>query len=895
VIDARYLPDEFEARLYKKEQDSGLFEPAVTPTVTPSGAPHPSKNSTTFCTMMPPPNVTGSLHMGHALNMTLQDILVRYHRMLGNKTLWQPGTDHAGIATQALVERELEKKGIATSTLSRQELIDHIWQWKERYGNEIIDQLHQLGASAPWQRLRFTLDDGLSQAVNHAFCRLYDAGLIYRGKRLVNWDPKLKTALSDLEVKTKDVKGTMWHIRYPLTSTGNGADTFIVIATTRPETMAGDCAIAVHPEDARYRHLIGTTCRLPLFDRQLPIIADSYADPEKGSGAVKITPAHDFNDFEVGQRHQLPCLNIFDEQARYNDNVAPPWRGLDRFEARKRVLEALQADNLVDHEESVVIPTPFGDRSDAIIEPWLTDQWFADAAQLAPAAIQAVKKGAMTFTPQSWAKTYLQWLDNIQPWCLSRQIRWGHRIPAWHAPDGTFFVAENEQQAHQKAEKHYGKKPPPLQQDPDVLDTWFSSALWPLSTLGWPEETADLKTYYPTSILVTGFDILFFWVARMAMMGLHLTNNVPFRNVYVHALVRDAKGQKMSKSRGNVIDPLVTIRKYGADALRFTMAASAIPGRDVRLSDDKLKGYRNFATKVWNATRFCLMKQARYDESIDPDDFRHPLNQWLVSGAYQMSQAIDTALAEGRFDNAAHALYQFIWHQFCDIYIEAAKTLLNDPEHGKETQQAMGWGLATLLQRLYPFMPFISQRLWQEITHEDDLLIQRTLPPFSPPATKKNPGNPIDAIMHLAREVRTLVSDLDMPQHKACLHAIDTDAELLTAVNDYQAILYALAPLDAVSEQPPADSQQSLPCTLKDQRFALSFSHPLDKQALSHHLAKKMAVWQEDIKKLDKKLSNSAFIAHAPSDIVADKKQQRARAQANQQRLQQTLAALQKE
>ena len=880
MIDARYLPHEFEAQLYSKEQASGLFEP------------HATREDSAFCTMMPPPNVTGSLHMGHALNMTLQDILVRHHRMLGKKTLWQPGTDHAGIATQALVEKQLQKQGIDTSTLSREDLVRHIWQWKDKAGNAIIDQLHQLGASAPWQRLRFTLDEGLSLAVNHAFCTLYDAGLIYRGKRLVNWDPKLKTAISDLEVQTRDVKGTMWHIRYPLVDDNKA---YIVIATTRPETMVGDAAIAVHPDDPRYKHLIGKACRLPLFDRTLPIIADTYADPQKGSGAVKITPAHDFNDFEVGKRHKLPCINFFDEQAHYNDNVAAPWRGLDRFEARARVLDALREQDLLDHEESVVIPTPFGDRSDAIIEPFLTDQWFADAAKLAPAAIDAVRKNKMTFTPNTWAKTYLQWLENIQPWCLSRQIRWGHRIPAWHAPDGEIFVAENEEQAYKKAEHHYGKKPPTLQQDEDVLDTWFSSALWPLSTLGWPDKTPDLKTYYPTSILVTGFDILFFWVARMAMMGLHLTKDVPFRNVYVHALVRDAHGQKMSKSRGNVIDPLDTIKKYGADALRFTMAASAIPGRDIRLSDDKLKGYRNFATKVWNATRFCLLKQARYDETIEPSQFRHALNQWLVGRAHQMSQDIDSALAQGRFDNAANALYQFIWHQFCDIYIEAAKTLLDDPAHGQETKNAIGWGLAVILQRLYPFMPFISQRLWQEITHKDDMLIKRTLLPMPTPPAEPNPMNPIETIMQLAREVRTLVNDLDIPaHHKACLHALQTEASLLASLERHQSILYALAPLDSLDNKPPSDSHNAIPCTLNDQQFALSFPQPLDRQALSQHLTKKINLWQTKAQQLDKKLNNSQFIDNAPADIITDKKQQRQQAQDNHKRLQQTLTALQK-
>ncbi|NNG04141.1 MAG: valine--tRNA ligase, partial [Inquilinus sp.] len=669
MLDKTYRPDQTEAGLYEMWENSGAF------------AGQADSNASPYVIMMPPPNVTGSLHMGHALNMTLQDVLIRYQRRRGRDALWQPGSDHAGIATQMVVERQLAEEGKSRHDLGRQGFLDRVWAWKAESGGTITRQLRRLGASPDWARERFTMDEGLNRAVRRVFVQLHRQGLIYRDKRLVNWDPKLHTAISDLEVEQREGKGHLWHLRYPLE---DDPARHIVVATTRPETMLGDTAIAVHPDDKRYKKLIGRHAVLPLAGRRLIIVADEHADPETGSGAVKITPAHDFNDFEVGRRHGLEMVNIFDHNAVLNENVPEPYRGLDRYKARERVLADLEAAGLIERVDDHTLSLPYGDRSGVVIEPWLTDQWYCDAKTLAGPAIEAVEQGRTVFVPKNWENTYFEWMRNIQPWCISRQLWWGHQIPAWYGPDGTVFVEETEEDAHIAARQHYGHDAA-LERDGDVLDTWFSSALWPFSTIGWPEETREVARYYPGDVLVTGFDIIFFWVARMMMMGLHFMDDVPFRTVYIQALVRDAKGQKMSKSKGNVIDPLDLIDRYGADSLRFTLISMAAQGRDVKLSEQRVEGYRNFTTKLWNAARYCEMNECRPVAGYDPAACKLTVNRWIVGAVADAAAKVDEALAAYRFNEAAGALYQFTWHGFCDWYLEFTKPAL---QAGSEAEQA---------------------------------------------------------------------------------------------------------------------------------------------------------------------------------------------------------------
>jgi len=659
MLEKNYRPQDVEAKQYERWQQGGAFACGQT-------------EGDTFTIVIPPPNVTGSLHMGHALNNTLQDVLIRFERMRQRDTLWQPGTDHAGIATQMVVERQLDGEGLTRHDLGREAFIDRVWQWKEESGGLISRQLQRLGASCDWRRERFTMDEGLSAAVLKVFVELHKQGLIYKDKRLVNWDPKLHTAISDLEVEQREVEGRLWHLKYPIEGQ---AGRFIVVATTRPETMLGDTAVAVHPDDERYADLVGGHAVLPLVGRRLPIVADLHADPEQGSGAVKITPAHDFNDFEVGRRHDLELINIFDHNACLNDAVPETYRGLERYAGRKKVLADLEAERLVAEVEEQLHVVPYGDRSGVAIEPWLTDQWYVDAATLAQPAIAAVEQGKTRFVPVQWENTYYEWMRNIQPWCISRQLWWGHQIPAWYGPDGEIFVAHSETEALAAAEKHYGK-PIELKRDEDVLDTWFSSALWPFSTLGWPEATPELERYYPTDVLVTGFDIIFFWVARMMMMGLHFMGEVPFHTVYIHALVRDEKGQKMSKSKGNVMDPLELIDQYGADALRFTLIAMAAQGRDIKMSTGRLEGYRNFATKLWNAARFCQLNECRPRADFDPASLQLSANRWIVGEMVRLGERLVEALEAHRYNEAANALYQTTWGVFCDWYVEFIKPVL---------------------------------------------------------------------------------------------------------------------------------------------------------------------------------------------------------------------------
>ncbi|MCZ6511965.1 MAG: valine--tRNA ligase, partial [Alphaproteobacteria bacterium] len=685
MLDKTYRPASIEARQYARWEESGAFAAGRQP----DGDP--------YTIVIPPPNITGSLHMGHALNNTLQDVLIRYRRMQGRDALWQPGTDHAGIATQMVVERQLAGDGIHLDRgqavgdenmerIGRADFLDKVWAWKEESGGTILNQLKRLGASCDWSRERFTMDEGLSRAVLKVFVDLYREGLVYKDQRLVNWDPKLHTAISDLEVVQKDVNGHLWYFRYPIEGE---PDRYITVATTRPETMLGDTGVAVHPDDPRYLDLIGKNAVLPIVGRKLRIVADDYADPEQGSGAVKITPAHDFNDFEVGRRHGLEEINVFDESARLNDNAPEAYRGLDRIEARAKVVAEIEALGLLEKIEKHSHTVPYGDRSDVVIEPWLTDQWYVDAATLAKPAIEAVEQGRTKFVPENWSKTYFEWLRNIQPWCISRQLWWGHQIPAWYGPDGEVFVALSEDEAGEAAKAHYGRDVE-LARDEDVLDTWFSSALWPLSTLGWPDETPELARYYPTDVLVTGFDIIFFWVARMMMMGLHFMDEVPFHTVYIHALVRDEKGQKMSKSKGNVMDPLELVDEFGADALRFTLTAMAAMGRDIKLSTQRVAGYRNFGTKLWNAARFCEMNECRLPENgFDPASCQLTPNRWIVGGAAETAQALTQALDGYKFDQAASGVYQFVWHTFCDWYLEFAKPVLQgDDDAAKQETRA---------------------------------------------------------------------------------------------------------------------------------------------------------------------------------------------------------------
>jgi len=723
MIDKTYQPAEVEGRIYKTWEQAGAFL---------AGRPERA-SAAPYAIVIPPPNVTGSLHMGHALNNTLQDILCRFERMRGKDVLWQPGTDHAGIATQMVVERQLMERQLpGRREMGREAFLKRVWEWKAESGGTIVNQLKRLGASCDWSRERFTMDEGLSRAVLKVFVELYRDGLIYKDKRLVNWDPKLLTAISDLEVVQVETKGNMWHFRYPLV---DDPEKYICIATTRPETMLGDGAVAVHPDDERYKHLVGKLVRLPLAERLIPIIADEYPDPEKGSGAVKITAAHDFNDFEVWTRHrdkdyfkkQLNggLINLFTPEAKMNENCPPPYQGLDRYEARKRIVVDLESLGLVDKIEKITHAVPHGDRSNVVVEPYLTDQWYVNAKKMAEPAIAAVREGKTKFVPKNWEKTYFEWMENIQPWCISRQLWWGHQIPAWYGPDGKVFVVLTEAEALSEASKHYGKATP-LKRDEDVLDTWFSSALWPFSTLGWPDATPEVKRYYPTNTLVTGFDIIFFWVARMMMMGLHFKKEAPFHDVYIHRLVRDATGAKMSKSKGNVVDPLGVIDDFGADALRFTLARGAAQGHDIRLGPQDVENNRNFATKLWNAARFVEFNGAARVEGFDPKSAKETLNRWIAHETAKAADEITKAIEAYAFNEAAAAAYRFVWNVYCDWYVELSKPLLTGPDGAAkdETRAMAAWALDEILRLLHPFMPFITEELWRLRGHETSIALE---------------------------------------------------------------------------------------------------------------------------------------------------------------------------
>jgi valyl-tRNA synthetase len=875
MLDKTFRPAEVEARQYALWEESGAF------------ACRTDSNAQPFCIMMPPPNVTGSLHMGHALNHTLQDVLARFERMRGRDVLWQPGTDHAGIATQMVVERALATEGSSRTALGRAGFIDRVWAWKAESGSTITRQLRRLGASPDWRRERFTMDEGLSAAVRKVFVQLYKEGLIYRDKRLVNWDPKLQTAISDLEVEQREVKGHLWHVAYPVEGLEGVS---ITVATTRPETMLGDTAVAVHPEDERYRGLVGRHAILPLVGRRIPIVADDYADPETGSGAVKITPAHDFNDFEVGRRHDLPLINIFDRNAHLTDAVPEPYRGLERFEARKRVVAALEASGALVKVEDHLHTVPFGDRGGVPIEPWLTDQWYADAKRLAEPAIAAVAEGRTRFVPKQWENTYFDWMRNIQAWCISRQLWWGHQIPAWYGPDGTVFVEETEEEAHAAAARHHGRKVE-LVRDPDVLDTWFSSALWPFSTLGWPERTPELERYYPTDVLVTGFDIIFFWVARMMMMGLHFMGEVPFRTVYIHALVRDEFGQKMSKSKGNIIDPLVLIDKYGADALRLTLVAMAAQGRDIKLSEARVEGYRNFATKLWNAARFCQMNGCTPDRRFDPKSPRLTINSWLVAAVRRAAEDATDAIETYRFNEAAAALYHFVWHSFCDWYLELAKPVLSgeDGTAKDETRGAAAWALGQILHLLHPVMPFVTEELWSQLGYANKMLIAAPWPRLQLLPVADAAVDEIEWIIRFVGAIRSARSELNVPPGAeldvVIEHASEATRRRIAQHNASLSMLARLKSIEVAAVRLAAMPKGAIQVVVDEATVVIPLAGVIDLDAERKRLAKEIQKLEAEIGKIDKKLNNAEFLAKAPAEVVEDQRERRAEAERGKEKL----------
>ncbi len=882
-LEKNYQPSAVEAKHYAEWEKNQSFACGLSRSDTPPEGADP------YTIVIPPPNVTGSLHMGHALNNTLQDILIRYNRMKGRDALWQPGMDHAGIATQMVVERQLAEsdieldrgrgKSASNKTLiNRADFTDKVWEWKAESGGTIVQQLRRLGSSCDWSRERFTMDEGLSKAVRHVFVTLYKEGVIYRDKRLVNWDPKFHTAISDLEVEQREQNGSLWYFKYPVEGEDNR---FITVATTRPETMLGDTAVAVHPDDERYKDLVGKTVLLPLANRSIPIVADEYSDPEKGSGAVKITPAHDFNDFEVGKRHDLPMINVFDVSAKMNDEVPEAFQGMDRFDARDKVVADMDALGLLEKIEDNPMTVPYGDRSGVVIEPRLTDQWYVDAETMAKPAIEAIEKGTTKFVPKHWENTYFEWMRNIQPWCISRQIWWGHQIPVWYGPDGEVFVAESAEEASAMAELHYGQNTE-LTQEEDVLDTWFSSALWPFSTLGWPDETPELAHYYPTNVLVTGFDIIFFWVARMMMMGLHFMKEVPFDTVYIHALVRDEKGQKMSKSKGNVLDPLDLIDEYGADTLRFTLTAMAAQGRDIRLSSGRIEGYRNFITKLWNAARYAEMNECHSDPAFDPASCTQTVNQWIVGAIVDTEQQVSIALEEYRFNDAANAIYQFTWHSFCDWYLEFTKPILSgqDAAASEETRATMGWILDQILLLLHPMTPYVTEELWTELaptSGRQTPLITAPWPQIIAPNGALDAGAEMDWVVRLISEIRTVRAEMNVPAGaKTDLlvqGANDVTAARLSRHSDLIKRMARVETIEMTGGETPKGAVQVI---VDEATYFLPVGDVIDIALETDRLTKEIAKAEKEIALVTKKLSNEKFTSRAPAEVVEENRERQA-------------------
>jgi valyl-tRNA synthetase len=953
MLEKTYQPAEIEARIHAEWMKAKAFK---------AGRPERAK-AKPYCIVIPPPNVTGSLHMGHALNNTLQDILCRFERMRGRDVLWQPGTDHAGIATQLVVERQMmERQEPDRRAIGREKFVEKVWAWKAESGGTIINQLKRLGASCDWERERFTMDEGLSRAVIKVFVDLYNEGLIYKDKRLVNWDPEFQSAISDLEVDMIEVKGQLWHFKYPLTKPVAGYDKdHIVVATTRPETMLGDTAVAVHPEDERYAALVEAkaTVRLPLVGREIPIIADDYSDPKKGSGAVKITPAHDFNDYEVYKRHpEIGRVNIFDAKAHlllrpnidftkgvtFNPDIDETIRtlnGLDRLDARKKIVERLEAVGLVAKIEPTVHAVPHAQRGNAIVEPWLTEQWYVNAGELAKKAITAVETGKTKFIPDNWEKVYFGWMRNIQPWCISRQLWWGHQIPAWYGfkvesskssvergdnglrtEDQERFVAASEAEALKLARQFYGSDSVTVVaseeeafysvyapqtgkrlskfavwRDPDVLDTWFSSALWPFSTLGWPEETRELKRFYPNSVLVTAYDIIFFWVARMMMMGTHFMKEVPFHDVYIHALVLDAKGQKMSKTKGNVLDPLGVIEEYGADALRFTLAAMAAQGRNIRISEQRIEGYRNFATKLWNAARFAEMNECVRQKKFEPKRVKATLNRWIAGEVERTAAAVTAGIEAYKFNEAATAIYEFTWGTFCDWYLELAKPILigTDEAAKAETRATTAWALDQILKLLHPFMPFVTEELWTRLVEvgveRENLLALSAWPKFSGLANAEA-DEEIGWLVKLISEVRSVRSEMNVPGGaKIPLVLVGAGPAERARAERHEETIERLARLDGISfaKTPPKGAAQIV---LGAMTAALPLADIIDMAAERARLAREMDKCKAEIAKVDAKLANQSFVAKAPAEVVEENRERRAEFEATLKKLEAALKRL---
>ena len=845
-----------------------------------------------FAVVIPPPNVTGSLHMGHALNNTIQDIMVRFERMRGKNVLWQPGMDHAGIATQMVVERQLmERQEPNRHEMGREKFVERIWQWKEESGGLIFNQLRRLGASCDWSRERFTMDEGLSKAVLEVFVTLYKEGLIYKDKRLVNWDPKLQTAISDIEVEQREIKGHLWHFRYPLEGVAFDAenpDTYIVVATTRPETMLGDSGIAVNPEDPRYQSRIGKNAVLPLVGRALPIVGDDYADPESGSGAVKITPAHDFNDAEVGKRNNLRKINIMSPVATillqdnedFAEGLTPSaeldalierFHDQDRFKARKAIVEMMSEGGYLEKIEDHTHMVPHGDRGGVPIEPLLTDQWYVNAAEMAKPAIASVREGRTAIVPKTWEKTYYDWMENIQPWCISRQLWWGHQIPAWYGPDGTIFVEKSEAEALTAAQKHYGE-PTSLTRDCDVLDTWFSSALWPFSTLGWPDKTPELDTYYQTDVLVTGFDIIFFWVARMMMMGLHFMKEEPFHTVYVHALVRDKNGAKMSKSKGNVINPLDLIDEYGADALRFSLAIMAAQGRDVKLDPARIAGYRNFGTKLWNATRFAQMNGVSRQPDFKPEDAKLAVNRWILTELTRATKAVTEGITTYRFNDAAGSAYRFVWNQFCDWYLELLKPIFmgDDEDAKREAQACAAYCLDEIYKLLHPFMPFMTEELWSLTAGEgqsrETLLAHAPWPDLS--FEDASAADDINWLIELVSGIRSVRSEMNVPPSaQAPLAVLEANELTKERLAHHDAAIKRLSRVAdiSLSDAAPKGSAQLV---VGEATYCMPLGSLIDLGAEMLRLEKESGKLTAEMEKIDKKLSNEKFVANAKPEVV---------------------------
>ena len=883
MLEKTFDPPSVEARLYAKWEASVVFAPKDDPDAQP------------YSIVIPPPNVTGSLHIGHALNNTLQDVLVRFQRMRGRAALWLPGTDHAGIATQMVVERQLAESGanISRRDMGRETFVEKVWEWKAKSGGTIVRQLRRLGASCDWSRERFTLDDGLSAAVRKVFVTLHKQGLLYRDKRLVNWHPELQTAVSDLEVANVEVNGQMWRFRYPIEGEPGR---FIVVATTRPETMVGDTAVAVHPGDERYADLIGKQVRLPLVGRLIPIIADDYADPEKGTGAVKITPAHDFNDFRVGQRHGLEAINVFTPDAKLNENAPAAYRGLDRFAARTQIVADMEALGLLEGVDANRMMVPYDEKSKlVVIEPYLTDQWYVDARTLAQPAIRAVEEGRTVFEPKSWERTYFEWLRNIEPWCVSRQLWWGHRIPAWYGPDGAIFVEETEDAALAAAHAYYGRAEV-LTQDEDVLDTWFSSGLWPFSTLGWPEKTKDLARFYPTGDLVTSFDIIFFWVARMMMLGIHFMGEVPFRRVVINALIRDAQGQKMSKTKGNVVDPLELIDEYGADALRFTVVAMSGQVRDIRLSRQRIEGYRNFGTKLWNAARFCQINGCARVEGFDPAAVRHVQNRWIHGEALKAARAVTAALEAAQMEAAAEALYRFIWNVFCDWHLELAKPLLAaGGEVAAETRVTTAWALDVILKLLHPIMPFMTEELWEKTAEvgppRDSMLITAPWPELPDSYADEPATAEMALVIAVITEGRSVRSELNVPvSAKPPLLVTEAGPRERRILAEHAEAIGRMLSVGEIRFD--AAEAGAVPFLAEGAAFALPVAEFIDLAAEKARLAKEVAARTAEIDRIAMKLANPDFVARAPEEVVDENRERLVDAEAAKARLSAALKRL---